>query len=588
MAELRTWQAALLAASTLLVVPPAEGGDFLYWATNNDLQIFESRLPDEAPERVVASWEVDGVVVDLAGGRLYWSEDFKSEEMRLFAGDLDGSNRQLLWEGLGNVEDLELDAAGGWLYWTNESGTLDRVATDGSAFENLLSGLDEPGGLGLDPAGGHVYYLTDSLKTLNRADLDGSNAVALTVVNDSTVEVEVDAANGHLYFGAGSSVVGIVRRDLDGQNPITVLTGEVPSTLELRQGDIYFVAVDRSLQRVGTDGSDLTALLPSTNLPLSRPFDVDLTNEYAYGVGTTDNDNGLDRVEFSLEVVNRTFLVERFSDEGHDLAVDGATGDLYFAEGDNGTLMHQPRQADEASLLMTGESTLVNSRGMVLDAAGGRLYWAKNSPVGTGGGIYSATTAGTGLTTVVPGLERPHDLALDATQGHLYWVDGIADSSSPVAAIRRSDLDGSNVVDIHLGESSSIRGIDLDPTAGKLYWTDHDCDCIHRSDLDGMNRETILDSSDGLAQPHDVAVDNAGGMLYWTEGVGDGSALGARIRRAGLDGSNPVDVHSNLPISIRDLLVARVSFIFTDGFESGDTTSWSNTVMRSAAPGHGR
>ena len=79
----------------------------------------------------------------------------------------------------------------------------------------------------------------------------------------------------------------------------------------------------------------------------------------------------------------------------------------------------------------------------------------------------------------------------------------------------------------------------------------------------------------------DVAVDPTAGVLYWTEGITSGSGTTGAIRRSNLDGSAPADVHTGLSSLIRDLTVVyhpALFEIFADGFESGDTSAWSNTV----------
>ncbi|MEM7048274.1 MAG: hypothetical protein AAF604_01385 [Acidobacteriota bacterium] len=205
----------------------------------------------------------------------------------------------------------------------------------------------------------------------------------------------------------------------------------------------------------------------------------------------------------------------------------------------------------------------------------GTLYWAQTEEAASGGGIYSAGTDGSGPATVVPSREKPHDLALDPVNGHLYWTEGISGGSSPTAAIRRADLDGSNLTDILTGQSGGIRGLDLDVAGGKLYWTDRANETISRADLDGSNPEIILSSLD---QPHDLAIDAGNGWIYWTEGVGSDDDPNGKIRRADLDGSNPQDVFTNLQDSLRDLISTQVTYIFADSFENGDTSRWSTTV----------
>ena len=55
---------------------------------------------------------------------------------------------------------------------------------------------------------------------------------------------------------------------------------------------------------------------------------------------------------------------------------------------------------------------------------------------------------------------------------------------------------------------------------------------------------------------------------------------GAMIRGAGLDGSSPFDVSTNLSTQTRDLTVVyhRNLHVFGDDFESGNTAAWSSAV----------
>lgn len=71
-----------------------------------------------------------------------------------------------------------------------------------------------------------------------------------------------------------------------------------------------------------------------------------------------------------------------------------------------------------------------------------------------------------------------------------------------------------------------------------LYWTDIGGDSrgIHMSDLDGSNIQTLLDSSDGMNSPWEIAVDADNGKMYWTH---NNTVSPTRaIMRADLDGSN--------------------------------------------------
>ena len=52
-----------------------------------------------------------------------------------------------------------------------------------------------------------------------------------------------------------------------------------------------------------------------------------------------------------------------------------------------------------------------------------------------------------------------------------------------------------------------------EPTDGFIYWTDYGTDRIQRANLDGSNVQTLV--SRGLENPSGIAVDVAGGKMYW-------------------------------------------------------------------------
>ena len=113
----------------------------------------------------------------------------------------------------------------------------------------------------------------------------------------------------------------------------------------------------------------------------------------------------------------------------------------------------------------------------------------------------------------------------DPIFSHIYWTDW------SLGTISRANLDGTAVETLVSGLDTP-RGIALDVAGGKMYWTDYelfgdDSGKIQCANLDGSNIETLVSGSDGL---FGIALDVAGGKMYWTSYDG--------IHRANLDGSN--------------------------------------------------
>ena len=107
--------------------------------------------------------------------------------------------------------------------------------------------------------------------------------------------------------------------------------------------------------------------------------------------------------------------------------------------------------------------------------------------------------------------------------------------------IERADLDGGNLTTIvPAGGAFTPKQLKLDAVHRKLYWSDREGMRVMRADLDGSHIETIVETARGEAARADarnwcvgIALDVAGGKVYWTQNGGDNAGSGS-IRRAGL------------------------------------------------------
>ncbi len=104
-------------------------------------------------------------------------------------------------------------------------------------------------------------------------------------------------------------------------------------------------------------------------------------------------------------------------------------------------------------------------RGLALDLAANKMYFAEHAPASTfGGRIWQANLDGTGLVVIVPGLQRPRDLALDLGGGKIYWVD------ESTKKIQNANLDGSGVADVvGLLDSPDSLALLFEPSAGGAF-----------------------------------------------------------------------------------------------------------------------
>ena len=113
---------------------------------------------------------------------------------------------------------------------------------------------------------------------------------------------------------------------------------------------------------------------------------------------------------------------------------------------------------------------------------------------------------------------RERDLSMS-----IYWAED--------EKIRKANLASTNVKNLVTGTSANV--IALDVAGGKIYWTNGG---IQRANLDGTNVENLVPRvlSDG------IALDIAGGKIYWTD-WGEN-----RVQRANLDGTNVENLFTGL------------------------------------------
>ena len=204
------------------IVPP--GGTFtpkqlqidtrnrkLYWSDREGMRVMRASVDgsnietlvdtsrgDERPGRDATKWCV-GVAVDVLGGKLYWSQKGADNagqgricraNLELRAGETPKarSDIEVLYDGLPEPIDLDLDLSRRFLYWTDrgdppKGNTVNRAPLDASAgqrpppqilFTHLMEGI----GLALDVKGGRMF-ITDFGGSVYSANLDGSNPKTL-------------------------------------------------------------------------------------------------------------------------------------------------------------------------------------------------------------------------------------------------------------------------------------------------------------------------------------------------------------------------------------------------------------------------
>jgi DNA-binding beta-propeller fold protein YncE len=209
------------------------------------------------------------------------------------------------------------------------------------------------------------------------------------------------------------------------------------------------------------------------------------------------------------------------------------------------------------------------------------------------GRVLTSNPDGSDLKTIVnEGRRLPDGIVVDVAGGHIYWTN-MGNPKANDGTIDRADLDGTNVTNIvSSGATWTPKQLQLDAKNRKLYWSDREGMRVMRSNLDGSNIETLVETGHGDTDRLDarnwcvgIAVDVKSGKFYWTQKGNDDAGQG-RIFRAGIEipkGQTPANrqdieiLYNNLPEPIDlDLDLGNRIMYWTD---RGDPPR-GNTVSR--------
>src|SRR6266478_1118239 len=179
----------------------------LYWCDREGMRVMRANIDGSNVQTLVDTSQGDvrpgpdatkwcvGIAVDVGGGKVYWTQKGGDNEGkgRIFRANLEippgqtPANRrdvELLYDGLPEPIDLDIDEATRTLYWTDRGdpprgNTVNRAPLDSPpgqrpapeiVFDHLMEGI----GLALDHRGGRMF-ITDLGGSVYSANLDGSN-----------------------------------------------------------------------------------------------------------------------------------------------------------------------------------------------------------------------------------------------------------------------------------------------------------------------------------------------------------------------------------------------------------------------------
>lgn len=182
-----------------------------------------------------------------------------------------------------------------------------------------------------------------------------------------------------------------------------------------------------------------------------------------------------------------------------------------------------------------------------LNAGDSRLYFLDLG----GGRIITTRTDGTDLKVVSSGHHSLVDgIAVDKAAGYIYFSN-MGTTVRADGSIQRMSLGGGGLTTLVGGGKThtpkQLTLVDMGAGQKKLYWGDREGMKLMRANVDGSQLETVVDTKGSACKDKEckwvvgVAVDVAGGWVYWTQ-KGSTSAGEGTLNRAPIaikDGETP-------------------------------------------------
>ncbi|RSM06176.1 hypothetical protein CEP52_005842 [Fusarium oligoseptatum] len=192
----------------------------------------------------------------------------------------------------------------------------------------------------------------------------------------------------------------------------------------------------------------------------------------------------------------------------------------------SGEILQLDSNGQHAKTILSGQAL---PDGIDVDGSTGRMFWTNmGKPGARDGAVYSAQTDGTDIRTLIaPGaINTPKQLCCDKQNKKLYFSDREG------CAVYRCNYDGSaleTLVDNTKSSSGQDKqvdvldwcvGIAVSPSHGKFYWTQKGPSKggkgrIFCAEMDNPGNVACI--MDGLPEPIDLEIDEAGSKLYWTD-----------------------------------------------------------------------
>ncbi|XP_067141982.1 low-density lipoprotein receptor-related protein 4-like isoform X1 [Centruroides vittatus] len=479
-----------------------------------------------------------GLAVDWIGNKILWTDSGMS---RIEIAKLDGTIRKVLfWKNLEKPRAIACNPQESTIYWTDwgSKPRIERGFLDGSGQEIIIdTSIFWPNGLTLDYAGKRIYWTDAKHHLIESANLDGKNRkmiiqqglphpFAITVFEDTLFWTDWKTKSIHSA------------NKLTGKNMITLhpklhFPMDITIYHPLRQPNIKNnCEPDNNCSHLCLSNNSSYRCACPIGLSLSHDLKTCTERLEAFLVFTRRSDIrmmclGCDE---SIDVV----LPFRNISSAVGLDWDSNSDIVYWSDVTDNTISRAQWNGSNQEIII--KTNLESPAGLALDWVTLKLYWTDS---GTDRIEVSNLDGSMRTILIWKNLDKPRDIIVDPLGRYMYWTDW---GQGP--KIERAGMDGSARLILVENNLTWPNGLAIDYENERLYWTDAGTKTIEYSNLDGKNRQVIIQEDES----HPFGLTLHDNTIYWTDwkkkNIQSANKLTGGERKVLIEGlNNLMDVH---------------------------------------------
>ncbi|XP_054913786.1 low-density lipoprotein receptor-related protein 2 isoform X1 [Poeciliopsis prolifica] len=439
---------------------------------------------------------------------LFWTDGGQSPKIERAL--LDGTNRTVLAsESLGSPRGLTVDYTSSFLYWTDDVlDMISRMSVEGTDREIIRYGSRYPSPTGLAIFGNYMLWVDKKLDKLFQASKNPANTNQTEVIRDSLDGVmDVAVFDSHVQ-PTSANLVGFNPCHEDNgrcqqlcfaipeqQKPKcacahgTLLSNGV--TCGYGQDEFLIFTTDYTVNSLRLDPTDHSLPFPTLNLGYNViALDFDYKERRIFYTQSKGLGRSIIGYITTTSITSPPVILASNLDDPDGLAYDWIHKRLYFTD-------YARRNVQSIGLDGQNRSVIAPAnrpRGIIVDPCYGYLYW---TDWGTPAKIERATLGGNFRTAIVnDSLMTPNGLSIDYKERMLYWADASLDK------IERANLNGENREVILQGVQNPFS---MTVFKQDIFWTDWTERGVFRAGKDDGSGYTVL-AQDLQYRPNDIHI----------------------------------------------------------------------------------